>query len=401
MRRLFVLLSLAAFAAGHATGWHRVSVYVADDVQAQRVSDCPLGLFSEDVTLGMTDLIVGPRDWPQLFALNLPFKVVSQLPDPVGWDKRYGGGDGNWHTEYLRYNDIIQVYEGFRAANPNRVSRAQIATSWNGRAVYVYRFRLTPYQAPGSPPRKKVIILGGTHAREWISPAVTLILFERLLTEPQMNPVLLSLLAQFEFYFVPVLNPDGYEFSWTNNRMWRKNRRNNGSSFGVDLNRNYPKGWGGQGSSGNPSSDTYRGPSVWSEPETAGLRDFIASIGGEAYGFIDYHSYGQKILWPWTYTTNPLPEPERTWHFNAGAAYRQGLLNAGGINYEHGQASTTLYVAGGTSKDWGWDGLGAIAFTVEMRDTGQNGFLLPPDQILPTANENWGGFKAFLQFLAQ
>ncbi len=402
MRRFFIAsLVLAVAAAGQATGWQRVSVYIADDKQAQAVADCSLGLFSEDIVLGMTDMIVGPSDWPELLGLGLPFKIVSALPDPAGWDKGYGAGDSNWETQYLRYNDILAVYEGWRAADPNRVTRTSIASSWGGRPVYVYRFRQTLYRIPGSPPRKKMVIIGGTHAREWISPAVTMYLFNKLRTEPRTNPALFSLIDQFDFYFVPVLNPDGYEFCWTDNRMWRKNRRNNGSSFGVDLNRNYPKGWGGQGSSGTPSSETYRGPAIFSEPETNGLRLFLDSIGGEVAGFIDYHSYGQKILWPWTYTTTSLPEPERTWHFNAGAAYRNGILGAGGLNHQHGQASSTLYVAGGTSKDWGWDALGAISFTVEMRDTGTNGFLLPADQILPTGAENWGGLKSYLQYLAQ
>lgn len=402
MRRILVLIGLALAAAAQASEWYRVAVYAADEKQAQMICDSPLGLFSESVVVGNTDLIVGPGEWPQLLALGLPFRIVGKLPDPTNWADRYGAGDGNWQTEYLRYNAIIAVYENWRALNSNRIKRYQIGTTWENRPVYVYHYRQSLWRPPSLPPRKKVVVLGGTHAREWISPAVTMYLFNKLITAPWNDPGLWALLNNFDFYFVPVLNPDGYEFSWTNNRMWRKNRRNNGGgSYGVDLNRNYSKGWGGQGSSGNPSSETYRGPAAFSEPETNGLRQFLQSVGYlELGGFIDYHSYGQLVLWPWTYTTSPLPEPERTWHSQAGNQYRLGILGAGGLPYTSGQASTTLYVAGGTSKDWGWDAHRAISFTVEMRDTGQNGFLLPPDQIIPTGEENWGGFKAFLQYLS-
>lgn len=73
----------------------------------------------------------------------------------------------------------------------------------------------------------------------------------------------------------PFVNPDGFDFTWTDDRLWRKNRRNNGNSYGVDLNRNYDDHWGGPGASDVPSSDTYRGPSAASEPEVQALTAFF------------------------------------------------------------------------------------------------------------------------------
>ncbi len=101
-----------------------------------------------------------------------------------------------------------------------------------------------------------------------------------------------------EVWFVPTVNPDGVEYVWTVNNLWRKNRRNNGGgSFGVDLNRNYPFQWGLCGASTATSSDTYRGPSAGSEPETIAMRNLVATLRPEIY--LDFHSFGQDVLRLW------------------------------------------------------------------------------------------------------
>ncbi len=107
----------------------------------------------------------------------------------------------------------------------------------------------------------------------------------------------------------PCRHPDGYSYTWTNNRLWRKNRRPNpNGSTGVDLNRNWGYQWGGEGASTSQGSDTYRGASGFSEPETQAIRDFITN---RPYirAHVDVHSYSQLILSPWGYT--PALRPTR------------------------------------------------------------------------------------------
>ena len=98
-------------------------------------------------------------------------------------------------------------------------------------------------------------------------------------------------------------NPDGYDFSFTpGRRLWRKNTRdNNGDGRvtgvdGVDLNRNYPTRWGydNEGSSPNPTSETYRGTAPASEPETQVLDALFARITPEF--FVNYHSAAELLL---------------------------------------------------------------------------------------------------------
>jgi murein tripeptide amidase MpaA len=399
MRIRFALAFVfSACLIGSATAqkeWARYRVTVPDAAAAQRITDSALGLFSEEVTLGETDLIVRPGELPLLRQLHLPFKKVQTLPPGDAW-KNQGLGDGgppDYRFNYLRYEQIVAQYEIWRAQYPYLIQRQQIGTTWNGQAVWVYKLHY-----PSSIPNTKIVTLQcGIHAREWISPPVGMYIFEQMLRGCLNSAQGFFLLSTFELDVVPSMNPDGYIFSWDSDRYWRKNRRNNGGGvYGVDLNRNYSKAWGGQGSSGSPSSETYRGPSAFSEPETRAIRDYMASRTGHS-GFIDYHSYAQKILYPWSYTTNPAPTASLL--DSIANSYRIALINSGGATYTSGQASVILYIASGTSKDWAYDLYGIPAFTVEMRDTGNFGFVLPADQILPTAQENWAGFKAYLQRL--
>ena len=98
---------------------------------------------------------------------------------------------------------------------------------------------------------------------------------------------------------VPVANPDGYQHSWDHDRYWRKNRRD---QHGVDLNRNFEVAWGERGASDDPRSPIYHGPSPFSEPESVALRDLLRREKIE--GHIDFHSYSQLVLYPWSYTSS-------------------------------------------------------------------------------------------------
>jgi len=129
-----------------------------------------------------------------------------------------------------------------------------------------------------------VLIVGCHHAREWISVEIPLYLAKYLTDNYSTDCKVNELVDNTEIWIVPMLNPDGHEYSRTTYRLWRKNRRNNGDgSFGVDLNRNYGYKWGGAGSSGDTFSDVYRGPSEFSEPETQAIRDLIISHDIKAY----------------------------------------------------------------------------------------------------------------------
>ncbi len=232
---------------------------------------------------------------------------------------------------------------------------------------------------------KVVVLLGAHHAREWISVEVPLMIAENLLQNYATDSAIQNYINNAEIWIVPMVNPDGHQYSVVSDRLWRKNRRNNGDgSYGVDLNRNYSYKWGGTGSSGDTFSETYRGPVPFSEPETQVCRDFLTSIEPDA--LISYHSYSQLILFPWSYTTNPAPD--KLLMENLAIRMASEIKAVHSVTYTPDQSSG-LYLSSGDTTDWLYALLGVPTFTIELRPrSSYPGFVLPESEIQPTFEEN-------------
>jgi hypothetical protein len=254
------------------------------------------------------------------------------------------------------------------------------------------------------------------HAREWVSGTTCqYIIHELLVGYKTGRPSAKDALTNFNWAIIPVVNPDGYEYSWVSDRMWRKNQRSNtgcstrAACCGVDLNRNYNDGqWGGGGSSADPCAETYRGPSAASEPEVQATASYFASLQASAsvYLAIDWHSYSQLVLRPWGYTQTPPPNDARL--IGMGADYVAAIKKYDNKDYVS-QKSIDLYVTTGTAVDYYFttpvkdkNGPGAskprvASWTIELRPTTNNpGFILPAAQIKPCGQENYDGLISFL-----
>jgi len=147
------------------------------------------------------------------------------------------------------------------------------------------------------------VYVGAQHAREWITPEMVRRLLHHIVTSYGTDERITDLVNTTELWFVPVANPDGYDFTFEEGRrLWRKNLRDNngdgvvGTGDGVDLNRNFPTRWGydNEGSSPSPASDTYRGPAPASEPETQALDGLFADLTPEF--LVNYHSAAELLL---------------------------------------------------------------------------------------------------------
>ncbi len=286
-----------------------------------------------------------------------------------------------------RYLTLEEVYSAMRALaeqNPRLVQMFEI-----GR-FYGLRLTKDPRLARVYRNRPQVVFNSCQHAREWITVSVALYLAYQLVAGYGVDTRITRLLDRLEVYIIPVVNPDGYVYSWTTDRLWRKNRRYLGQNsqgqpiYGVDLNRNWAYQWGGEGSSGQRSSQTYRGPAPFSEPETYFLSRWLLSLP-TLRAHIDIHSYSQLILWPWGYT-DALPPHDPVFQ-RVGFAMQALILSVHGEFYTAGNLYTTIYPASGNMVDWVFGVRGALSFAYELRDRGQYGFLLPPDQILPNSEE--------------
>lgn len=311
--------------------------------------------------------------------------------------------DGSLFTRYLTLDEIYAAMRQLADQNPRLVQMLEIGRSIENRPIYALRLTREPRRARLYRDRPQVVINALQHAREWITTPVTLYFAQRLVSEYPTHAYARDALERLEIYVVPVVNPDGYVFTHTTNRLWRKNRRYIGRVFnqpvyGVDLNRNWGYGWGGSGSSGQAWSDTYRGSAPFSEPETYSLSRWMLSLPA-LRAHVDVHSYSQLILWPWGNTTSVAP-------FNSvfarvGQAMQAAIAGVYGESYTAGPIATTIYVASGGMTDWVFGARGVLSFTYELRDTGQNGFLLPPEQILPNCEEVYPAFLELLRWAQQ
>lgn len=220
---------------------------------------------------------------------------------------------------------------------------------------------------------------------------------EQLLENYEKDEEITRFLNAIEFHYSPVVNPDGYEYSHTNNRMWRKNRaKNSDGSYGVDLNRNFNSHWGEAGTSKTPSSDTYGGTSPASEPEIQAIQKYVESLPNKLSG-IDFHSYGQLILRSWGFTT--VSHPNEKWLKELGDGIRDTIKKVSGQGYTS-ETGADLYPASGAADDWMTEaGMPGHGWTIELRDTGFYGFALPAKQIVPTGQEITEGVRFYLRFL--
>ncbi|KAK3085609.1 hypothetical protein FSP39_006042 [Pinctada imbricata] len=154
----------------------------------------------------------------------------------------------------------------------------------------------------GNAEKPNFFIEGGIHAREWISPATVIYMTGQMLSQYKIRKKISDIVDKFNWYILPVFNVDGYEYTWTHDRTWRKTRSKHPGSvcIGVDPNRNWNWQWGNVGSSNLPCSNTYRGPKAFSEVEVKGVANFMKKVRMKA--FIDFHSYSQRWMSPWGYT---------------------------------------------------------------------------------------------------
>ncbi|NXE18740.1 CBPB1 Carboxypeptidase, partial [Ardeotis kori] len=299
------------------------------------------------------------------------------------------------YEKYNNWETIAAWTADVAAQNPDLVSRSVIGETYEGRPLYLLKIGK-------SGRNKKAIFMDcGFHAREWISPAFCQWFVKEAVESYGKDTVMTTLLNSLDFYVLPVINIDGYVYTWTNDRMWRKTRSKNAGSYclGTDPNRNFDAGWCTLGASKSPCSSTYCGSAPESEKETKALADFIRKHLSTIKAYFTIHSYSQLLLFPYSYSYK-LPANYEELNSIAHAASEQ-LASLYNTKYTYGPGATTIYPAAGGSDDWAYDQGIKYSFTFELRDTGRYGFILPESQIKPTCEETLLAVKYIANYVLQ
>ncbi|KAJ3100435.1 Carboxypeptidase A4 [Phlyctochytrium planicorne] len=311
----------------------------------------------------------------------------------------------DYHTKYHNLEEVNDYMDYLNQTYTGMVEQISIGETYEGRVQRGIRIHApTVNHAKKGLRKKELVFHGGQHAREWIGPAVVQYIASTLLSSYGKDKATTKLLDSFDVTIIPltvskVLNVDGYSYTHTKNRMWRKNRQpNHGTScIGIDPNRNWGYKWGGGGSSANPCSETYYGDAPFAALEAKNIANYLLSRAPHVASYIDFHAYSQLWMYPFGYDCNVLADPVVG---EAGKEAAKALKNVHGKTFAVGNICEIIYPASGSSVDWAYTQANVTyAYGVELRDTGTYGFLLPAKQIIPSGEETYASVLALANYI--
>jgi hypothetical protein len=373
---LATLLALAGIAAGldRSGPIMEARVYFDNTHTLEQLGDLAGELdictWQEDETGGWLVINTDKAQLEQIRATGLPveltwadvrekFRAVTGV-DPYDLDA------GRNFGYFFTYYEMSDTLDRFVANHPDICTKFSVGQSHQGRDLWCLKISDNPGV---NEPEPAVFFNGASHAREPMGTHACIAFAQDILSKYGVERVPTWLVNNREIYIIPVMNPDGYVYNSDSggaSSNWRKNRRViSAPSVGVDLNRNYGYKWGydNSGSSGSPSQETYRGPSAFSEPATAAIRNFM--LGEQFHTCMDFHSYGRYNMYAYGYAN--VQPPDQPVLREAVDTFR--MYN----NYPQsrtGQVNTTIYACNGISVDWEYaDTAGKFvtyAYTIEM-----------------------------------
>lgn len=377
------VLALAALAkAEEFPPLHILKVSAPDKAAYMRLFelglDLPEAIPGPDVTVVGTD---AEKEWLEAQGYTVSYELRDATRHFATRAQAAGatsmGGFRTLSESMAAIDSLVTLYPGIVS------TKLTIGTTLEMRPIYAIRISDNPNTDEAEP---AVLFTGIHHAREPMSAHIVIHTMQQLASNYGTDSLITSLVNGREIWFIPFVNPDGYFFNEViapaGGGMWRKNRRDNGATFGVDPNRNYGYhwGWDNVGSSPSPSSETYRGTSGFSEKETQAVRDFVSARPNIRIAF-NYHSYSNLLLWAPGFETSYTPDQALF------AAIADSVTSWNNYKATPGWG---LYLTNGDADDWFYFGRNVLAFTPEV-GTGGDGFWPDPSRIGPLTDENYPG----------
>lgn len=252
------------------------------------------------------DLVVTPLQWREMLQRGCDVQLIARgRPMSEVIAERAARQDG---PDYPDLDEVLAQMQAAALDYPaicefvDLTERYSAPPTFEGRHLYAVKISDNVQTDEDEPP---MLIIGAHHARELVTPVIALLALDNLLSGYAADPTIRGLIDSHEIWIAPVWNPDGYDYVFTTDNMWRKNRHMFSQGIGVDQNRNYPIGWEASCSgSTNPNSETYKGPSAASEAETQTLMAWAADV--RFAKLIDYHSSGRQTLYAYNCTSHPF-----------------------------------------------------------------------------------------------
>ncbi len=270
----------------------------------------------------------------------------------------------NWFSVYRELSEVEEKINQI-ALSSNIVTQEVVGQSYEGRDILGVKISIDN----GIEDKPAIFINGCQHAREWSSPMAATYLIQELSEHEDTDSEINMFLNGVDIYIIPIVNPDGYLYTWQENRYWRKNRQLNSDSdcVGTDLNRNWNLDWNGEEStSQDPCSYIYVGTGPFSAPETQAVSDYMLSIPN-LVGHIDIHSYSALIVAPWGHIDEPTDDNDE--FFCLGTKMQSVVSNTNNYPYVFGVGTVNnmLYLVSGGMPDWTYNSFGALSYLYELR----------------------------------
>jgi murein tripeptide amidase MpaA len=359
-------------------------VFVGELTRGQFADLSAAGLDREDISAGVAsggkiavEVVVDRAVASKLVASGVPLKEKRIDGQPVS-KLMAAEAEPSVFRPYSGPGGLAEELVEVTQDHPWLTKLVTIGTTLEGKPMYAVKVTKKARSTKDGK-RPAVLYSAAQHAREWITPEMNRRLLHHVIDGYASNPQIRRLLDTTELWFVPVANPDGYDFTFTDgNRLWRKNLRDNDGDGlitgqdGVDPNRNYPTKWGydNEGSSPSFGSQTYRGAGPASEPETRALDGLMRRIGFEFQ--INYHSAAELLLYGVGWQVSTRSPDDLIFEAQAGDDETPAVPG-----YDPDQ-SAELYTTNGETTEHAHTRYDTLAYTPEM-STCESASAVDPD----------------------